>query len=162
MFKELFLLRCANPTSIMLDLNHAMSNSSYFLYGIGFALIVFLRSKILNVDREDGIYYVNIILMTLFSHTFKMCQSFINFFFGQSMGIALFFQSVVSFLYHICPTDLTLQFDTTMMYFICILCTVKIYQVIYNMDADNKSTMLTPLTQDLTIQEQIYNLRFDT
>ena len=33
-----------------------------------------------------------------------------------------------SVCYHVCPTNLSLQFDTTMMYVICILCYVKLYQ----------------------------------
>ena len=37
-------------------------------------------------------------------------------------------QTLFSVCYHTCPTNQTLQFDTTMMYVICILCYVKIYQ----------------------------------
>ena len=37
-------------------------------------------------------------------------------------------QTLFSVCYHSCPTNLSLQFDTTMMYVICILCYVKIYQ----------------------------------
>ena len=44
------------------------------------------------------------------------------------MGFALMAQSFFSVCYHTCPTNLSLQFDTTMMYVICILCYVKIYQ----------------------------------
>ena len=45
-----------------------------------------------------------------------------------AMGLALMSQSLFSVCYHTCPTNLSLQFDTTMMYVICILCYVKIYQ----------------------------------
>ena len=44
------------------------------------------------------------------------------------MGCALMAQTLFSVCYHTCPTNQTLQFDTTMMYVICILCYVKIYQ----------------------------------
>jgi len=37
-------------------------------------------------------------------------------------------QGAFSVCYHVCPTNLSLQFDTTMMYVICILCYVKLYQ----------------------------------
>ncbi len=46
-----------------------------------------------------------------------------------AMGLALVFQGGFSICYHVCPTNLTLQFDTTLMYLICILGLVKIYQV---------------------------------
>ena len=45
-----------------------------------------------------------------------------------AMGLALMSQSLFSVCYHTCPTNLSLQFDTTMMYMICMLCYVKIYQ----------------------------------
>ena len=45
-----------------------------------------------------------------------------------AMGYALVAQSLFSVCYHSCPTNLSLQFDTTMMYVICVLCYVKIYQ----------------------------------
>ena len=45
------------------------------------------------------------------------------------MGFALIFQGFFSICYHVCPTNLSLQFDTTMMYLICLLCYIKIYQV---------------------------------
>ena len=45
-----------------------------------------------------------------------------------AMGFALTAQSLFSVCYHWCPTNLSLQFDTTMMYVICILSYVKIYQ----------------------------------
>ena len=36
--------------------------------------------------------------------------------------------TAIFFLSQVCPTNLSLQFDTTMMYVICILCYVKLYQ----------------------------------
>ena len=45
-----------------------------------------------------------------------------------AMGYALFAQGCFSVVYHVCPTNLSLQYDTTMMYVICILCYVKLYQ----------------------------------
>lgn len=46
------------------------------------------------------------------------------------MGFAIILQAMFSICYHVCPTNLSLQFDTTMMYVICVLCYIKIYQVI--------------------------------
>ena len=40
-----------------------------------------------------------------------------------------FFQNSQQYFFSkVCPTNLSLQFDTTMMYVICILCYVKLYQ----------------------------------
>ena len=44
------------------------------------------------------------------------------------MGFCLMAEGLFSVCYHVCPTNLSLQFDTTMMYFISILGYVKIYQ----------------------------------
>jgi hypothetical protein len=46
-----------------------------------------------------------------------------------AMGFALIFQGFFSMCYHICPTNLTLQYDTTLMYVMCTLGLVKTYQV---------------------------------
>jgi hypothetical protein len=46
-----------------------------------------------------------------------------------ALGVALLCQSGFSICYHLCPTNLSLQFDTTIMYIICILGIIKIYQV---------------------------------
>ena len=45
-----------------------------------------------------------------------------------AMGYCLFAQGFFSVVYHVCPTNLSLQYDTTMMYVMCVLCYVKIYQ----------------------------------
>ena len=44
------------------------------------------------------------------------------------MGTALVAQGFFSICYHVCPTNHSLQFDSTMMYVICMLGMVKIYQ----------------------------------
>ena len=45
-----------------------------------------------------------------------------------AMGFALTAEGFFSLCYHTCPTNISLQFDQAMMYIICILCYVKIYQ----------------------------------
>jgi len=47
-----------------------------------------------------------------------------------ALGLALIFQGCFSICYHICPTSMSLQFDTTTMYIICTLGLIKFYQVI--------------------------------
>jgi hypothetical protein len=46
-----------------------------------------------------------------------------------AMGFALICQGALSICYHVCPSDKTLQFDTTFICIICMLGHVKIYQV---------------------------------
>ena len=46
-----------------------------------------------------------------------------------ALGLALIFQGCFSICYHICPTSMSLQFDTTTMYIICTLGLIKFYQV---------------------------------
>ena len=46
-----------------------------------------------------------------------------------AMGLALTMEGVMSSCYHVCPTNVTFQFDTTFMYLIAILMFMKLYQV---------------------------------
>ena len=46
-----------------------------------------------------------------------------------AMGLALAMEGVMSACYHVCPTTITFQFDTTFMYLIAILMFMKLYQV---------------------------------
>ena len=45
--------------------------------------------------------------------------------------ICVCFQGVMSSSYHVCPTNVTFQFDTTFMYLLAVLMFMKLYQVIY-------------------------------
>ena len=47
-----------------------------------------------------------------------------------AMGLALSMEGVMSSSYHICPTNVTFQFDTTFMYLIAVLMFMKLYQVV--------------------------------
>jgi len=46
-----------------------------------------------------------------------------------AMGFSLSMEGVMSSSYHICPTTVTFQFDTTFMYLIAVLMFMKLYQV---------------------------------
>ena len=46
-----------------------------------------------------------------------------------AMGLTLFMEGVISSSYHVCPTNVTFQFDTTFMYLIAVLMFMKLYQV---------------------------------
>lgn len=54
-----------------------------------------------------------------------------------AMGLALTMEGVMSACYHVCPTKITFQFDTTFMYVIAIIMFMKLYQVI-NMPMQNR------------------------
>ena len=62
-----------------------------------------VESDKLGVPRQYGLYY--------------------------AMGVALMMEGVMSACYHVCPTNVTFQFDTTFMYLIAILMFMKLYQV---------------------------------
>ena len=99
-----------------LDFNHFFSNLGYVVFGFTFIGIVYMKSRRYNegADNEKelastrgipyltGVYY--------------------------SLGGALVMEGLMSAAYHICPTTISFQFDTTFMYLIAILIYVKLYQ----------------------------------
>ena len=110
---------CRKPLGPIRDFNHIFSNLGYCVFGILFMIIVsFKHIKYRNfihqyeslqqddhgVPTQYGLYY--------------------------AMGLALFMEGVMSSCYHICPTDVTFQFDTTFMYLIAVLMFMKLYQVV--------------------------------
>lgn len=108
--------KCARPLWIFSDFNHVISNMSYVLFGISFIVLVFIKSKKLpdsNNPKEDH------------NAATGLLQQLSIF---KAMGFTLMAQGFFSVCYHVCPTNLSLQFDTTMMYIICTLCFVKLYQ----------------------------------
>ena len=53
------------------------------------------------------------------------CSGFLVF----QLQLDLLFQGVMSSSYHVCPTNVTFQFDTTFMYLLAVLMFMKLYQV---------------------------------
>ena len=101
---------CSHYWGSFSDFNHVISNISYILYGIGFILIVYRKSSKMKTEFAQvpgGLH---------------------QFYIFYSMGFALISEGLLSVCYHICPTDYSLQFDTVMMYGICLLCLAKLYQ----------------------------------
>ena len=115
---------CKRSLGSLTDFNHIFSNLGYCVFGLLFMLIVKIRkqeyksfeeeidrkikdyqvdSSGLGVPRQYGLYY--------------------------AMGLALAMEGVMSACYHVCPTKITFQFDTTFMYLIAILMFLKLYQV---------------------------------
>ena len=77
---------------------------SYLIFGLCFILIVYLKSK-----KLKGVEISN---KTDHDNDKGVMQQLSIFY---AMGFALALQAPLSCCYHICPTNLSLQFDTTMM-----------------------------------------------
>jgi len=58
-------------------------------------------------------------------HNFGVPQQFDLFY---AMGVALAMEGLLSACYHVCPTTVAFQFDTTYMYLMAVLMQMKIYQ----------------------------------
>jgi len=106
---------CARPWWIFKAFNHIYSNLGYIWFGLCFMLLVWIKSRYFKeqpswqhgkkkrgLPQQYGLYY--------------------------AMGLATIAQGLLSATFHICPSNLSLQFDTTMMYLIMTLAMVKIYQ----------------------------------
>ena len=105
--------RCSRPFYIFSDFNHVVSNLSYVMFGLAFMGLVKIKQKKLPYHCFD--YEVKTGILQQLSIFY-------------AMGFSLMAQGFFSVCYHVCPTNLSLQFDTTMMYILCTLCFVKIYQ----------------------------------
>jgi len=100
--------KCYNTVGFIPAFNSVISNILYVILGIIFILIVRFNSKFydtsinqLNLIKSPSLYY--------------------------SLGISLIFEGICSATYHICPTKLNFQFDTTFMYIGGILMFITIY-----------------------------------
>eukprot|EP01135_Chromosphaera_perkinsii_P007566 Nk52_evm22s914 gene=Nk52_evmTU22s914 len=74
--------------------NNVISNTGYVVFGLLFVLIVYKkhnRSETKGLDEHPAFYY--------------------------SLGLALTFEGIFSALYHVCPSVMNFQFDTTFMVF---------------------------------------------
>jgi len=109
---------CRKPLGNVRDFNHVFSNLGYCVFGLLFMSIVLFKklkyeaflAKNSNIDEDEygvptqyGLYF--------------------------AMGLSLFMEGVMSSSYHVCPTNVTFQFDTTFMYILAVLMFMKMYQV---------------------------------
>jgi hypothetical protein len=100
--------KCYHSTDIVPAFNAVISNIFYVIYGVIFIIIVKLYDKYnynteqsLGLKKKPYLYY--------------------------SLGISLIFEGVCSAIYHVCPTKLNFQFDTTFMFIGGILMYITIY-----------------------------------
>ena len=124
--------KCQKPFWIFSDFNHTISNISYMILGLGFMVIVKIKAASLPKEHDTK---------TDHKPTYPGLLQQLSIFY--SMGFCLFAQGCFSIVYHVCPTNLSLQYDTTMMYVISILCFVKLYQFRHpDASANAYSTMM--------------------
>ena len=107
---------CSKPFNVFSDFNHVISNLSYLIFGLAFIACVAIKSHRLPKHQNTKTDHL--------SETGILQQLSIFY----AMGFALVFQGLFSVCYHVCPTNASLQFDSTMMYVMLMLGSVKIYQ----------------------------------
>ena len=100
--------KCYHQLDFIPAFNAIISNILYIIYGIIFLIVVKLTDRYSNQDANNldlkktpYLYY--------------------------SIGISLIFEGICSATYHICPTKLNFQFDTTFMFIGGILMYITIY-----------------------------------
>ena len=99
-----FNFGCARPFWIFPDFNHTVSNCGYIMYGVFFIAIVYCKSRTLPSEQNRPTVDHRASL--------GLVQQYSLFY---TLGICLVLQGVFSVIFHICPSNTSLQFDTTMM-----------------------------------------------
>ena len=100
---------CQRPLGSIQDFNHIFSNLGYCVLGLIFIYVVNRKEtyekpldKMRGVPRQYSLFY--------------------------ALGLSLIGVGIMSACYHICPTSVTFQFDTTYMYMIAFFMFLKLYQ----------------------------------
>ena len=110
-----FNYKCDGRSNDMIGFNNIFSNIGYILLAILFLCITIMKHiSVVREIRADGLP------TTGTPRTFGLYYS---------LSLALFFEGILSGIYHICPTLTSLQFDTTFIYGLLILICVKYYQL---------------------------------
>ena len=109
---------CRKPLGLVRDFNHVFSNLGYCVFGLLFMCIVLFQQMKYKAFLKDN--------AAIKKEEFGVPTQYGLYF---SLGLALFMEGVMSSSYHVCPTNITFQFDTTFMYLIAVLMFMKLYQV---------------------------------
>ena len=106
--------KCDRQLNSIRAFNSIWSNSGYILLSILFLIIVAIKhiSYVREVRAEGSPTAGN---PQIFGIYYALC-------------VALFFEGVLSSIYHLCPSITSLQFDTTFIYVILALLSVRLYQ----------------------------------
>ena len=115
---QLMICFLRKPLGLVRDFNHVFSNLGYCVFGLLFMCIVLFKKLKFEsfLEQNKGIHK---------EEYGVPCQYGLYF----AMGLALCMEGVMSSSYHVCPTNVTFQFDTTFMYLIAVLMFMKLYQV---------------------------------
>ena len=122
--------------------NHILSNVGYMFLGLLFLMItmvkenVMMRRKLEQMGLEPTtrgtwprILELRCELARAYrdrqDHQTGTCASFSLFY---TMGLTLFMIGVMSSCYHMCPTDVNFQFDTTYMYLLAIFMAINLFK----------------------------------
>jgi hypothetical protein len=100
-----FNMKCQHSLGRVISFNNVISNIFYCFFGLLFISIVKVHSRtreVHQIDMDPSIYY--------------------------ALGIAIFFEGIFSGIYHVCPSKLNFQFDTTFMLFGIALSFLALYQ----------------------------------
>ena len=109
---------CRKPLGLVRDFNHVFSNLGYCVFGLLFmSIVLFKKLKYSAFLMENA---------SINKEEYGVPTQYGLYF---AMGLALFMEGVMSSCYHVCPTNVTFQFDTTFMYLIAVLMFMKLYQV---------------------------------
>lgn len=100
--------KCKHDLFFIPAFNNVISNLFYVVYGLLFIVIVKLNHK----KETDGICQTGV----------NTCPNLY-----YSLGLVLFFEGLCSGIFHICPSVLNFQFDTTFMFTGVLLMAVTIY-----------------------------------
>lgn len=116
---------CLAPWGSLLDFGHVFSNIGYIIYGLAFSLIVYYRQKNYNnyVDKYHRLKASNRDVEN--PHSTGIPEQFGIYY---AMAAASVGEGVLSACYHICPTGVNFQFDTTFMYSMAVLIFLKVFQ----------------------------------
>ena len=95
---------CRKPLGLVRDFNHVFSNLGYCVFGLLFMCIVLFQQMKYKKFLKDN--------QTIRREEFGVPSQYGLYF---SLGLALFMEGIMSACYHICPTNITFQFDTTFM-----------------------------------------------
>jgi len=109
---------CRKPLGYVRDFNHVFSNLGYCVFGLLFMCIVLFKKLKFEsfLAENENIHGEEYGVPTQYGLYF-------------AMGLSLFMEGVMSSCYHVCPTNVTFQFDTTFMYLLAVLMFMKLYQV---------------------------------
>ncbi|XP_059085490.1 SID1 transmembrane family member 2-like [Tigriopus californicus] len=111
--------RCKYAFMKIEDFNHFFSNIAY----IGLGCLFLGMTKIRQTRFKE------LVRMRNFGQTYKVRRGVPEQYgIFYALGGAMIMEGILSACYHICPTKINFQFDTTFMYVLAILCFLKIYQ----------------------------------